>query len=56
MRAKLRAALIDDLVDNTGSKTFKDQGYSFRYVFVSEKSKEVLFEEELTKADYQTRR
>ncbi|MBM6992642.1 MAG: hypothetical protein I3J02_05175 [Prevotella sp.] len=54
MRGKLRTALVNDLVGNTGSKTFKEQGYNFRYVFVSEKTKEILFEEELTKKDYQS--
>ncbi len=53
LRPKLRTALVNDLVGDTGSKAFKAQGYNFRYVFVSEKTKEVLFEEELTKKDYQ---
>jgi len=53
MRPKFHTALVDDLKGNTANKAFKDAGYSFHYVYRSEKTKETLYEETLSKKDYQ---
>lgn len=53
VRAVIRKALLDDLVNNTGNKAYKEAGYGYRYVFHSGKTKQVLFEEKLSKKDYQ---
>ncbi len=52
MRPQLREALIKDLVGNVGNKVYKEAGYSYRYVFFSETTKQLLYEEELTEKDY----
>lgn len=53
VRSKIQKALIDDLIGNTASKAYKEQGYNYHYVFRSETTKAVLFETTLTKKDYQ---
>jgi N-acetylmuramoyl-L-alanine amidase len=50
---KIKDALLNDLVSNTGIKAYKDKGYNFRYVIHSEKTKEVLYEVIFTPKDYQ---
>lgn len=53
IRDRIRKALLSDLKGDTGSKTYKEQGYNFRYVLRSEKTKEILYEVKFTKNDYQ---
>ena len=52
VRDKIRNALLTDLKNNTATKVYKDQGYNFRYVLHSEKTKEILYEIELTPKNY----
>lgn len=52
VRDKIRNALLTDLKNNTATKVYKDQGYNFRYVLRSEKTKEILYEVELTPKNY----
>lgn len=53
VRDQLRPALLKDLVGNTQSKVFKEEGYSFQYIYRSATSKKVLYELVLTAKDYQ---
>lgn len=52
LRGRIKTALLQDLVSNTGSKVYKDKGFGFRYVFRSHKTRKVLFEEHFGPKDY----
>ena len=53
IRDRIKTALLSDLKGDTGSKTYKEHGFNFRYVLHSEKTKEVLYEVKFTKHDYE---
>lgn len=46
-KAKLKQALQEDLDKSTQNKTYKEAGYRFHYVFRSQKTGKVLFEQTL---------
>ncbi|KXB42959.1 hypothetical protein HMPREF1870_01346 [Bacteroidales bacterium KA00344] len=52
MQSRIKEALRNELISNTGSKAYKDKGYNFHYVIHSEKTKEVLYEVTFTPKDY----
>lgn len=52
VRNKIKSALLSELKGNTGSKAYKEQGYNFRYVLRSEKTKEILYEVTFSEKDY----
>ena len=52
VQSKIKEALRNELISNTGSKAYKDKGYNFHYVIHSEKTKEVLYEVTFTPKDY----
>lgn len=52
VQSKIKEALRNELISNTGSKAYKDKGYNFHYVIHSEKTKEVLYEVTFTSKDY----
>ncbi len=50
---ELRKALQEALKTDTGSKAYKDEGFSFRYTYYSEKSpRNILVDENFKKGDY----
>ena len=55
LRPKLRAALLDELIDNTGSQVYKEAGFCFHYIFRSAKTGKILYEESFTHKDYRTK-
>lgn len=52
VRGQVKTALLNELKGNTTNKTYKDQGYNFRYIFHSASTGKKLFEERFTKKDY----
>lgn len=51
-RTDLRKALVGQIKNSTTLQAYKDAAYSFRYVYVSEKEKKVLFDTTISKKDY----
>lgn len=54
LRPKLSKALIDNMKENTSLKTYKDASYNFKFIYRSQKSGQVLFEENITPKEYKT--
>lgn len=52
IQAKVRTALLEDLVSNTGTKLYKDHNFVFHYIFRSKSTRKILFEERFTAKDY----
>lgn len=48
----LRAILLKELKENTQNKTFKEQGFSFRYTFRSASDNKKLLDVTFTRKDY----
>lgn len=51
-RNDLRKGLVSQIKNSTALQAYKDAGYSFRYVYVSEKEKKVYFDTTVSKKDY----
>jgi hypothetical protein len=48
-----RDMLLQQVKNSTNLKMYKDAGYSFRYVYMSTKSKDTLFDVTFKQKDYQ---
>ena len=48
----IRMSFIKELHDDTRQRTFKDLGYSYRYILISQGDGSVLFDTTLKKEDY----
>lgn len=48
----MRKTLVSQIKNSTTLQAYKDAGYSFRYVYVSEKEKKVYFDATVSKKDY----
>ena len=51
-RVNLRKSLIEQIKNSTSMQAYKDAGYSFRYVYRSQKENKVYFDATVTKKDY----
>ena len=51
-RVNLRKSLIEQIKNSTSMQAYKDAGYSFRYVYRSQKEHKVYFDATVTKKDY----
>ena len=51
-RVNLRKSLIEQIKNSTSMQAYKDAGYSFRYVYRSQKENKVYFDDTVTKKDY----
>ncbi len=53
IRGQLKVSLLEGLRSDTKSKSYKEAGFNFHYVYRSAKTNRVLVEETFTKKDYQ---
>ncbi len=53
VKDKMRADLNTELHANTSLRIFKDAGYAYRYIMLSQSSGKTLFDTTLKKEDYQ---
>lgn len=52
VKQKISATLLEELKGNTSMKAFKDKDFSFRYIFRSQRTKSILFEQTFTQESY----
>lgn len=52
VKQKISATLLEELKGNTSMKAFKDKDFSFRYIFRSQQTKTILFEQTFTQESY----
>ena len=50
-RVNLRKSLIEQIKNSTSMQDYKDAGYTFRYVYRSQKENQVYFDATVTKKD-----
>lgn len=51
-KERFREALHNQIINSIDLKKLKDRGISFRYIYYSQSTKEVLLDELFTKSDY----
>ena len=51
-RVNLRKSLVEQIKNSTSMQAYKDAGYSFRYVYRSQKENKIYFDATVTKKDY----
>ena len=51
-RVNLRKSLVEQIKNSTSLQAYKDAGYSFRYVYRSQKENKIYFDATVTKKDY----
>ena len=51
-RVNLRKSLVEQIKNSTSMQAYKDAGYSFRYIYRSQKENKVYFDATVTKKDY----
>lgn len=51
-RVNLRKSLIEQIKNSTSMQAYKDAGYSFRYIYRSQKENKVYFDTTIARKDY----